>query len=323
MPKNNLSPLPFYTDIEKQNQRLWFAYGDLYSYNYELGFVPSFQIIIEDDTEPTGSLPSSFFDLVQINNEQYSYVVDVKDTMISEHGLSAEKFADGYIIVKCLSTSQLNPTTWNPLSVPGVPTDSPIEGHHYLKIVINNVAYCSEIFTWKENATTGDRNVTIKYKHDEDITYRGGHIDYSSDFEHQINTNTTIAKPIYEYTSEELNRLGYKFPIHQVSNKRFRFEFFAPEYILDALRIVRMHDFVTIEHDGMTFNADDILFTERWLETGHLAQVVCEFSANTGVSSSGSSTGDTTPTNPTPPPDPDPIIRGDYNSDYSNDYFNL
>ena len=56
---NNLSVLPFYTAIDEQNHRRSYAYGEIYPLYVPLGYVPTFQIVI-DHTEATISAARLF-----------------------------------------------------------------------------------------------------------------------------------------------------------------------------------------------------------------------------------------------------------------------
>lgn len=323
--KNNLSPLPFYTNILNQNQNDWYAYGHLFSYRYEIAFVPPFQIIIPDNVEPIGILPESYFESIAINNPKHQFAIDVKTSMINDQGLTAEKFVGGYVVVKNKSTNNLTVLDWNPLSIPGLSSAKPSEGNHFLSMSINGTTHSSEIFTWKEFVNLGKEsifNIQLRYRHNESFLHSFGHIDYD-DFNHIVNIKSTIGKPSYEFEEDIVSREGYKFPVHQISYKKYQFEFFASEYFVDALRIVRMHDFVEIEHDGELYQVDEILFTINWQEQGNLAQVVCEFTTDTVVAITGRSMGPSDVFNPPAPPPPPPVVNGDYNNDYNNDYANL
>ena len=47
---NNLSVLPFYTNVDEQNHRRPYAYGEVYPLYVPMGCVPPFQIIMPHTT---------------------------------------------------------------------------------------------------------------------------------------------------------------------------------------------------------------------------------------------------------------------------------
>ena len=98
----------------EKNQNLWYAYGHTYTYNYKSGFIPPFQLVIPDTVESTGLLPG-YFDFINIYPQSYPIGFQINSQMISDHGMTVEKFDDDYIIVKNPSTAILNVPDWNPL----------------------------------------------------------------------------------------------------------------------------------------------------------------------------------------------------------------
>ncbi len=84
-------------------------------------------------------------------------------------------------------------------------------------------------------------------------------------------------KPRYVYEQEVKSRGGVNFKNLQVSYKQGRMVFVAPEWLLDAIRLIWMVHDVEITYHGTTYKVSDITFGETWGEQGHLATVECVF----------------------------------------------
>ena len=92
---------------------------------------------------------------------------------------------------------------------------------------------------------------------------------------------TDIAKPDYSFTEDGEERDGYYFAIKQISQKRYRFKFLAPEYLLDVMRLIRLSDHIKITYRGQEYYPDTFLMTPTWESEGDLASVECEFTTDT------------------------------------------
>ena len=55
----------------------------------------------------------------------------------------------------------------------------------------------------------------------------------------------------------------------------------APEYLCDAIRIIRLHDHVAITKDGNAYEAYNFTPSYQWNDVGDLAQVTITFESNT------------------------------------------
>ena len=119
---------------------------------------------------------------------------------------------------------------------------------------------------------------------------------------------TQVGKPEYDFQEEGEKRDGYFFPEKQTSEKIYKFSFLAPEYLCDAMRIIRMSDHVQITSRGETYSADSFLITPKWQEQGDLAGVEAEFETDTVIKKIGRGVVVTN--------------LGDYNSDFNNDFNN-
>lgn len=101
-------------------------------------------------------------------------------------------------------------------------------------------------------------------------------------FRHELYLCAQIGRPEYEYEEEGNTRDGYFFPEKQISEKTYKFQFVAPEYLLDAMRLMRLSDYVQItDQYRRGYSADTFLITPKWLPQGALAAVDAEFQTDT------------------------------------------
>lgn len=174
----------------------------------------------------------------------------------------------------------------------------------YIKRIRTNVkgTIYSDIFTSYNRV---DDYLKLEYSNTHNFKLRDSEIDFSKGFKFVCYLSTQIGKPEYEFEEEATSRLGYKFVESQVSKKIYKFTFLAPEYLCDALRLVRLCDYKHItsklqEYDLMSFSMEP-----KWEEQGDLAAVECEFETdNVLVTTLGG---------------PD-LVDGDFNNDFNNDF---
>ena len=117
-----------------------------------------------------------------------------------------------------------------------------------------------------------------------------------------------IAKPEYTFEEEVERRDGYDFPTKQISSKTYRFSFFATEYMLDVLRLVRMADRIVISNAGRDYLASAFLITPEWEKEGDVAGVAAQFQTDMVAKKIGLGY--------------IKAQRGDFNDDFNNDYNN-
>ena len=159
-------------------------------------------------------------------------------------------------------------------------------GQYYIKLSDGVDTWYSEVFTIVQD-TAGF--LKLEWWDDEDFKMDAGTIVYTEpEFKNVLYLCSDIAKPEYDFDDEVIERDGYTFPVKQVSAKRYRFSFFAPEYLLDVLRFVRMSDYVRISKDGQTYtNIDSFLITPEWEKNGDIAAVDAEFTTATVAKKNG------------------------------------
>ena len=283
-PNNNLSVLPFYNSIGRQNHRKSYAFGAMYPLFSPMNTILPFQII---RPRPTATNPIT---AVNLKDKDGNQIADITSTMVS-NGLVLKQFsADGYDIIYYPGNMPISFQT--------------SKGYHYLEIVAGDTYY-SEMFTFVDNI---ERYLKIQWWDAENLYFESGHIDYTPPFRNTLYLKTELGKPEYPFEEQGSNRDGFFFPEKQISEKTYKFVFLAPEYLLDAIRVARMSDAIRITSMGQVYNCDTFLITPTWETQGDLASVEAEFECATIVKKVGRGVvlGD----------------LGDFNDDFSNDFNN-
>lgn len=284
--KANTSILPFYTDINLQNHRRSYAYGQTYPLYCETSYVPPFQII---RAHRNNGISSAFlFDL------DGNYVTNLY-TSLSDTGLVVKSFTDYDVIVY---------PAWLPFgySIP--------EGRYYIRLSDGVDNWFSDVFT-----VVGDISpyLKIEWWDEEDFIFQGGRIVYEYDasnkFHNKVYFDTELGKPDYDFEEEGEKRDGIFFPEKQISEKTYRCTALAPEYLLDVMRMIRMADHVLVtDKYGRQYTCDTFLMTPKWEVQGDLASVEMEFTTDSILKK-------------LPYVKLFPInIKGDFNDDFNNDF---
>lgn len=115
----------------------------------------------------------------------------------------------------------------------------------------------------------------------EDFVFDAGAIAYSGGYKNEMYFDAEIGMPEYEFEEEVAERNGYQFPISQISYKKYKFSILVPEEVCDAMRFIRLSDYVKITTSEGTYDATSFLMTPTWAEQGYLAEVACEFTTDT------------------------------------------
>lgn len=279
---NNLSVLPWYTKIEYQNHRKNYAFGAIFPLITPLDTMLPFQIM-----RPTrdNNIVS-----VKVYNESGVFISDITTQLING-GLQIAKFPSlGYdvIVYPDILPMYINMEI----------------GIHYAEISDGVDTWFSEMFTY-----TGDvKNcLCITWYDSVNMVFDAGQIVYRNPlFKNKLYLKTEIGKPEYVFEEEGENRDGYFFPEKQISEKRYRFMFLAPEYLCDVMRTIRMSDFVFVEQYGRVYECDTFLITPKWQTQGDLASVEAEFETNTVIKKIGRGV----------------VSGGDFSNDYNDDFKN-
>lgn len=288
IPNNNLSVLPFYSSLNDQNARKWWIYGRVYPLYTLAGYLPPFQIMYPSSRNSTiGS-----FNLYKANGTLVgNYLQAFKDA-----GATVVTYSSfGYkILVFGGQTAILNALD---------------NGQYYIRLSVGGYYYYSEIFTVVNDI---EPYLKLEWWDDADFYMDAGIICYKysngTQFKNKLYLPSDIAKPEYIFEEEGETRDGYFFPSKQISEKRYRFNFLASEYLLDAMRFIRMADFAEITYHGQIYSLDTFLITPEWESNGDVAKVEAQFDTATVAKKLGVGY--------------IKAQRGDFNDDFNNDYNN-
>jgi len=197
-------------------------------------------------------------------------------TEIASSGLAVGTYAaKNYDLIKYPSSA----------AIAGVGT-LPI-GSYYAIMSDGTNTWYSELFCMVASVA---EMVKIEWCHQEDFLYPGGHIDYANNYSNYLYFKSDILAPSYEYDEEVKERDGYKFFEKQTSFKLSKMQGFLSEAVIDAFRLARLHDNVTItnNNDGRVYTVDEILLTDiEWQNMSHLAHLAIEFKTDTVVTING------------------------------------
>ena len=280
---NNMSVLPWYTDIEQQNHRKSYAYGAIYPLYTPANTLLPFQIIRETR--------DNAITRVRIYYENGDLYRDITAEML-ESGLEIVRFAQkGYDVIVY------------PGALPMAINQN--NGQFYAELTDGVQTWFSEVYTVVQDVTGYLR---IEWHDVENMICDAGTIVYKNPtFVNRLYLCTELGKPEYQFEEEGEKRDGYFFVEKQISEKVYKCTILAPEYLCDVMRFIRMADFVTVRDKyGRVYNCDTFLVTPKWQTQGDLASVEIEFETDTVVKKIGRGfrTG------------------GDFNNDYNIDYLN-
>lgn len=261
IPNNNLSVLPWYRTVAEQNARKWWLYGRVYPLFCPAGFILPFQFM----RDTYAGLAFSLFRIYNVDGTIYGNFTDDFVSMAE-----IKRFQPlGYdVIVFGGQTPLLS-------SMPN--------GQYYCRVDMpNRGTWYSEVFTVINDI---EPYLKIEWWDMDDFTMDAGTIVYNYDngtqFKNVLYLPSDIAKPQYIFEEEGESRDGYFFPTKQISEKRYRFNFLASEYLLDVMRFIRMADFAQITYHGQTYSLDTFLMTPEWESNGDVAKVQAEFDTAT------------------------------------------
>lgn len=276
---NNISPLPFYDDISLQNHRKDYAFGQIYPLVIYKNMLLPFQFCVSSGTNVSEAK------LYTIGNV---LVADVLSNL-KENGLVVKSYT-GFKLVKYPGMLPVNAIKH--------------EGQYYIRLRLNSGKYFySDIFTVYNRV---DDYLELEYSNSYNFELKNGMIDFSDSFKFKCYLPAQIGKPEYDFEEEATERMGYSFIESQVSKKLYKFTFLAPEYLCDALRIVRLCNDRQITSKGQVYDLTTFNMKPEWEEQGDLAAVECEFETDTVISNIGGY-------------EPE-LLGGDFNNDYNNDF---
>lgn len=252
---NNFSPLAFRKKESKATYEKWYAFGKNYAIPASANTLIPFQFTDVN----VGEVQPDSIEVVAVNQETGESIktgVYVSRDDMPEHGSVL------YVSPGKNSFREALP-----------------QGTYRAEFSIGTQMYISTPFCVIPGIETSSKYLLIEYWNDEKIAYPGGFITTgaNNDFRYQMYVPATICKPKYEFEEELTKRAGYKFLELQTSTKVYAFTFVAPEFICDAMRLIRLSDYIRISHDGEYYNALNFEFDVDWQEQLYLAAVDCQF----------------------------------------------
>ena len=285
-PNNNLSVLPWYDSIEQQNARKWWTFGRIYPLFTPAMFLLPFQII---RPHRTSSNIASFRVYTKNGTLVGTYTQQLLDA-----GVYFKKFESlGYDVIVF------------PGALPVFTQFA--DGQYYARISDGAQVWYSEVFTVVNDIA---QYLKIEWWDDADFVMDAGRIVYTDPaFKNIAYLQAEIAKPEYVFDEDVEQRDGYLFPVKMISEKKYKFNFLASEYMLDVMRFIRMADHIKITNAGQIYLPDSFLMTPEWESEGDVAAVAVEFETDT-VAKKLSLAYEREQR------------RGDFNNDFSNDFYN-
>ena len=276
---NNISPLPFYDDISLQNHRKDYAFGQIYPLIIHRNMLLPFQFCVS---------AGSSINQAYLYSAGGEYIANILPEL-NENGLIVKSYT-GFKLVKYPGTLPVNSIKH--------------EGQYYIRLKSSSEKYFySDIFTVYNRV---DDYLELEYTNSYNFELKNGIVDFSDNFKFKCYLPTQIGKPEYDFEEEATERMGYTFIESQVSKKLYKFTFLAPEYLCDALRIVRLCNDRQITSKGQVYDLTTFNMKPEWEEQGDLAAVECEFETDTVISNIGGY-------------EPE-LLGGDFNNDYNNDF---
>lgn len=283
-----LSPLKFYDSPDKQEFHKSYAYGHVSPLITKANTLSPFQFIIPND------IP-----LTQLGQ---AYICDVKGNRVTGN------------IAGTLREAGFSVQTINDYNIAIFRESFPIpefkyEGHYYLELIaINEVwKYYSEVFCYTNSL---DDCIKIEYWNKTgDFFLKNGTVIFRDNFRFKLYLKSELGKPDYEFEEESTKRLGYSFIESQVSKKIYRFNTVIPEYLCDAMRIIRLCSDKTLTCKGEIYDMITFDMDVDWQQQGDLASVTCEFETDNVITNLGGFIPEE--------------LGGDFrNSDYNDDFDN-
>ncbi len=280
---NNISPLPFYMDLAQQNHRKDYAFGQIYPLIIADDIILPFQFLI---LEGTSTIFSSDFNNDFDKNPYFDIDLAISKVLLWNFNTKLSFDITNNIIANRLELKAISPG----VSLIKYPGTLPItalkqEGPYYLEIILSNgTSFYSDLFI---SAQDTSNCILLEYGNNYNLELPVGHIDFSDNFKFRCYLATEIGKPEYAFEEEATTRMGYTFIESQVSKKIYRFSIIAPEYLCDALRIVRLCTSKRILTKYASHKALSFSMNPSWEEQGDLAVVECSFETDTVITNIG------------------------------------
>lgn len=257
---NNFSPLAFREKSMKATYKKWYAYGKEFALPFSTTELPPFQFTVTNlpSFDPT---TVEVFLVDEATGTRGATGVKIKVDSMDGHGSVLYVSPGSNVYAKSIE--------------PGV--------YRAEFAIPEGETYVSTPICVTDGIETNTNFVKLEYWNDEKLAYPNGFVTTGTDndFKFQMYIPTTFFKPKYEFEEEITKRAGYKFLELQTCNKVFGFNFLAPEYICDALRLARLSDYIRFTHDGEYYNALNFEYNPDWQDNGYLAAIECQFETDT------------------------------------------
>lgn len=257
---NNFSPLAFREKSMKATYKKWYAYGKEFALPFSTTELPPFQFTVTNlpSFDPT---TVEVFLVNEATGVRTGTGIKIKVDTMDEHNSVLYVSPGSNVYAKSVE--------------PGV--------YRAEFAIPEGETYVSTPICVTDGIETNTNFVKLEYWNDEKLAYPNGFVTTGTDndFKFQMYIPTTFFKPKYEFEEEITKRAGYKFLELQTCNKVFGFNFLAPEYICDALRLVRLSDYIRFSHDGEYYNALNFEYNPDWQDNGYLAAIECQFETDT------------------------------------------
>lgn len=257
---NNFSPLAFREKSMKATYKKWYAYGKEFALPFSTTELPPFQFTVANlpSFDPT---TVEVFLVDEATGTRVATGIKIKVDSMDGHGSVLYVSPGSNVYAKSIE--------------PGV--------YRAEFAIPEGETYVSTPICVTDGIETNTNFVKLEYWNDEKLAYPNGFVTTGTDndFKFQMYIPTTFFKPKYEFEEEITKRAGYKFLELQTCNKVFGFNFLAPEYICDALRLVRLSDYIRFTHDGEYYNALNFEYNPDWQDNGYLAAIECQFETDT------------------------------------------
>lgn len=277
-----LSPLKFYDALEKQERHKSYAYGHVSPVIMPFNILYPFQFVANKDT--VSFISAYIYDA----NSDEKITVNIINGL-REDGLAIKEI-NGYKVVMLPGIFPLQ--------------ELKFEGLYYLSITTNISTYYSEVFCFTHSY---DDYIELEYWHPEsDLSLKNGIITFTDNFHFKVLLKSELGKPEYSFEEETVKRLGYNFVESQVSKKIYKFNVILPEYMCDALRIVRLCSHKRLKSLGDTYEMLSFGMDVDWQDQGDLASVSCEFEVDNVITNLGGFMHED--------------LEGDFNNDFNNDF---
>lgn len=278
---NNISPLPFYADLQQQHHRKSYAFGQIYPLMISGDSLLPFQFMVDIGSPGFGgSFSSDFNNDFSITSSNRAGLV-INDVLLHFFNTSRAVSILGPMNANGLTISNLSS---GPILVkyPGEKSIADIsrEGLYYIEFQTSQGPIYSDIFVSSNNLSNC---IKLIYYNSYSLNMPKGLIDFSNDFKFVCYLDTIIGKPEYIFEETVSERGGYSFVESQISKKVYRFTCLAPEYLCDALRIIRLCNNKHILSDSGSYDLFSFSMMPKWEEQGDLASVECEFETDTVI----------------------------------------